>query len=125
MAYKPKRVCKHPGCCNLTSNGYCDSHTHMSKEQSRSYDKYLRNKEADAFYHSKEWKAVRNQVIMRDKGLCVQCLKSKVIKQAEAVDHIIPLKVAWQLRLTMSNLQSLCDTCHNKKTAADLKKYKK
>ncbi|MDO6448097.1 HNH endonuclease [Oceanobacillus profundus] len=42
---------------------------------------------------------------------------------AEEVDHIIPVKVDWSLRLDINNCQPLCHDCHNKKTAEDKRKY--
>ena len=55
--------------------------------------------------------------------LCVHCLKKNRIKKADMVDHIIPIKVNWSLRLSLNNLQPLCNQCHNIKTAEDEKKY--
>ncbi len=89
------------------------------------YDKYKRDKDSTAFYKSKPWCIKRREALIRDKGLCQHCLKAKRIKQAEMVDHIIPIKEDWSLRLTLSNLQSLCNACHNKKTAEDKKLYKR
>jgi len=62
---------------------------------------------------------------MRDAGLCQHCLNAKTITLADMVEHIIPLKVAWHLRLVMANLQSLCNQCHAVKTAEDKRKYGK
>jgi 5-methylcytosine-specific restriction enzyme A len=90
----------------------------------RLYDKYRRDKDAAKFYSSKAWQLVREQALTRDIGLCQHCLKSERITLAEMVDHIIPVKVAWEYRLTIENLQSLCNACHRKKTEADKREYK-
>lgn len=60
---------------------------------------------------------------MRDKGLCLHCKDNRKIKVADMVDHIIPIKVDPSLKLKLENLQSLCNPCHNRKTAEDKKKY--
>lgn len=59
------------------------------------------------------------KVIQVAQPTCASCLKRGIIRQAVLVDHIEPIKTAygWQHRLDESNLQSLCQTCHNAKTA--------
>ncbi|MFS0820769.1 HNH endonuclease [Bacillus sp. 1P02SD] len=54
----------------------------------------------------------------------MHCLQRKLITFAEMVDHIIPIKIAWHLRVYLDNLQSLCNQCHAVKTAEDKIKYK-
>ena len=71
------------------------------------------------FYKSKAWKIKRQEALNNGKGLCLHCLANKKIKYADMVDHIEPIKIAWSLRLDISNLQPLCDACHNAKTAID------
>ncbi|MFS1519692.1 HNH endonuclease [Bacillus sp. SCS-151] len=102
----------------------CTSCEGKQEERHKLYDKYRRDKEADAFYKSKGWERVRLQARSRDKNLCQHCLKAKRIKVADMVDHIIPIKINWKLKLVLSNLQCLCNSCHNKKTHDDRKKYR-
>ncbi|MFJ5625435.1 HNH endonuclease [Peribacillus loiseleuriae] len=59
----------------------------------------------------------------RDHGLCQHCLKDKRLIYADMVDHIIPIKIAWHLRVFLKNLQCLCNGCHAIKTAEDKRKY--
>lgn len=122
---KPKRPCNQPGCRNLTRDRYCHEHQAKAKEQNRFYDKYKRDQNLVAFYKSKEWELAREDALRRDKGLCQHCLKNKKITMADMVDHIIPVRVDWSLRLVLKNLQSLCNGCHGTKTAEDKKKYGK
>jgi len=127
MANKPKRPCSKPGCANLTTERYCTEHQQLvyqvRKERHNLYDRYQRDKKIAEFYKSKEWQILRQQALIKDKGLCQDCLEKKKISMATEVDHIIPVKVRWDLRLNLDNLRSLCHRCHMKKTAEDKKKY--
>ncbi|HHY28443.1 MAG TPA: HNH endonuclease [Desulfitobacterium dehalogenans] len=127
MPLKPMRPCRKTGCRNLTRDGYCQEHQYIAEQKERErqkyYDRYQRDQQAAKFYKSKEWELVRDQALIRDHGLCQDCLDEKQITPAVPVDHIIPLKVAWHLRLTLSNLRSLCSRHHAIKTAEDKRKY--
>lgn len=129
MPSKPLRPCHQIGCNQLTRERYCQDHVEVTaqdnKQRYKLYDQTKRDKEAASFYHSKEWKTLREQALVRDKGLCVRCKENKRITPADVVDHIIPIKVRWSFRLILDNLQSLCHKCHNQKTFEDKKKYKK
>lgn len=89
------------------------------------YDKHQRDKKSAKFYSSGQWQRVREQVMIRDKGLCVHCLADKSINKADVVDHIVPIKQQWSLRLSMSNCQALCNHHHAIKTNQDKIKYGK
>lgn len=60
---------------------------------------------------------------MKDHGLCQMCLKEQRITPATEVDHIIPIRVRWDLRLRLDNLQSLCHRHHMSKTAEDARRH--
>lgn len=124
MTSKPLRPCNKPGCPNLTTTGYCEKHTTSKAENNRYYDKYIRNKKHDRFYHSVAWKKLRDYIWIRDNGMCQQCLKEKKITIGKIVDHIIPIEIDWNKRLDEDNVWLLCQSCHNKKTAEDEKKYR-
>ena len=79
------------------------------------YDKYKRNKERKAFYQSAAWEKCRRLALERDSYLCQDCLKQNILTPADMVHHIRELKDCPQLSLTLSNLVSLCNACHNKK----------
>ena len=127
VAMKSMKPCASPMCPNLTKERYCNDHQDRARqekaERDRYYDRYQRDKRSTAFYKTKSWEAVREEALRRDKGLCQHCLKRKRINYAEMVDHIIPIRIDWSLRLTMSNLQALCNKCHAIKTAEDKRKY--
>lgn len=68
-----------------------------------------------SFYRQSAWKALRKVVLMEN-PLCVSCLSEGRTKEAQVVDHIIPVKKWEQGKLKQSNLQGLCHSCHNRKT---------
>lgn len=127
VANKPLHPCRYPGCLNLTSDKYCDDHKQIEdinkKINNKLYDLYKRDKKIREFYNSKAWLRLREQALMRDHYLCQHCLKQNRIAHAEIVDHIVPIKVDWSLRLSLSNTQSLCKACHNRKSMEDKGKY--
>ncbi|MEG0742724.1 MAG: HNH endonuclease [Clostridia bacterium] len=76
-------------------------------------------KESEPFYHSQPWRRVRAKALERDCGMCCDCMArfraGMMIKprRADMVHHIIPREVRPDLELTLSNLRSLCNPCHN------------
>lgn len=127
VARKPKRPCSRPGCRNLTTERYCEEHQQLYEEQERErqryYDEHQRDKRAAAFYKSVAWRRLREQALMRNHGLCQDCLKAQKITPATEVDHVIPIRARWDLRLRLDNTRSLCHRCHMKKTAEDRRIY--
>lgn len=120
-----KKRCHKINCRNFVESNdtYCSEH---KGETNRQYNKFREtyDKEYVSFYHSKEWKAKRKQALRQDEYLCQRCLKEfGIITIATLVDHIVPSKVDWELRLDINNLQSLCDECHAIKTAEDRFRY--
>ncbi|KNE19662.1 HNH endonuclease [Virgibacillus pantothenticus] len=78
------------------------------------YDKYKRSKEDKKFLNSAAWIRCRTLALIRDHYLCQHCLRNKIIKLAEMVHHIKPRDEYPELALTLDNLISLCNACHNK-----------
>lgn len=75
-------------------------------------------KESDPFYHCIEWKRIRKAALMRDGGMCQDCMDRMRAEigyrpnRATLVHHIIPRSERPDLALVMDNLRSLCDSCH-------------
>lgn len=110
----PKRECSYPSCTTLvdTKQGSrCTVHN-----PHKLYDKTQRD-DTWKFYRTREWKRIRDVRLKMDNHMCVRCRDQGVMRQAQMVDHIKPIKTHWQLRLSLSNLQSLCFSCHNYKTS--------
>lgn len=72
---------------------------------------------AKKFYHSKEWKRIRDIAFERDKGLCQKCLIEKGEHvPGEEVHHMIWLRPSNindpNITLNLDNLITLCKDCH-------------
>jgi 5-methylcytosine-specific restriction endonuclease McrA len=66
------------------------------------------------FYHSKAWRRVRRVVLARDRYRCKPCWRRNQLTVANTVHHIKPLDEYPELALTLSNLESICPSCHNR-----------
>jgi 5-methylcytosine-specific restriction protein A len=63
----------------------------------------------------KRWPALRLAAKRRDGFKCVKCSARGRLE----VDHIKPVRTHLHLAFDLTNLQSLCTTCHSKKTAVE------
>lgn len=119
MAMKPLRPCLHPGCGVLVSSGYCAAHQPRSKDQ--------RSAEAQAWrwmYGTDVWKRLREDQLLQE-PFCRECARRGVRRYATDVDHIRDHKGDWALFTDRSNLQSLCHSCHSRKTMAEREKKRR
>lgn len=111
MARKPLRPCRHPGCVELTREGWCPRHR----------PKYQRRDSAE--YH--DWyllpiwtNDLRPAQLLRE-PFCRECAKRGVRTPATVVDHIRPFRGDWALFTDPANHQSLCKHHHDQKTARE------
>lgn len=99
----------------LANPGYCDSHRALVHRDygrmRRSFDKEV------GFYQSSNWRRLRAN-FLRLNPLCKACADRGQTIAAVVVDHITPIKEGGA-RLDKCNLQSLCVSCHNRKTARE------
>jgi|GEM_PF-363606 len=61
---------------------------------------------------TKRWAALRVQALRRDGFRCVQCGARGRLE----IDHIKPVRTHPELSFDLANLQSLCPSCHTRKT---------
>ena len=86
----------------------------IKANKAKQYDRDKRAPEAVAFYHSKQWKAIRDAVFARDGATCQVCGN---ILGKKAIDHVVPLKLCKDKQaLDSANLWTLCYRCHYRKT---------
>lgn len=69
-----------------------------------------------AIYRSPRWKAVRFQARRRDGFRCVLCGSAGDLE----VDHIKPVRSHPHLAFDLTNLQTLCVSCHSRKTRVEI-----
>ena len=70
-----------------------DANTRVRAEADRQYNRVRNEQQSDylKFYHSNEWKQLREQILIRDNSLCQRCGL-----QASLVDHIVPSEYDWE-----------------------------
>jgi len=92
----------------------------------------MTEKEIQEFYRSKEWRVLRIYKLSNN-PLCEICSTKEIPVPAAEVHHLKEVRDVPELRLSLSNLQSLCKRCHTRITfgvhdfvkSSDLKVYNK
>lgn len=128
MASRAIRPCAHAGCRILVRSGYCDKH--RPKDRSR-------RSEAAADWHRwytlDTWrKDLRPMQLLRE-PFCRECSararrenRPELLRiLATDVDHVVPHRGDWKLFTDRNNLQSLCHSCHSRKTMAEMAENQK
>ena len=114
MPTRAPRVCQH--CRKTFTTKVCES---CKKKKNNQYKKNIRANPltTDSFYSCKTWRAVR-ATHLRSEPLCRACSSKGLTVIANIVDHIMPIKQGGE-KYDSSNLQSLCTSCHNRKSVLD------
>lgn len=115
MAMKPLRPCRHPGCVALTRDGWCPAHKPKSAPRSRESSAWR------GWYSLKIWTDDLRQGQLFREPLCRECARYGIRTTATDVDHIRDHKGDWALFTDRENLQSLCHSCHSRKTAKEMR----
>lgn len=128
MAKKPLRPCAHVGCRELVRGVYCDKH--------RPKDRTRRSEAAadwHAWYKLPIWKNDLRPAQLLREPFCRACAARGKREgaphlfrvSATDVDHVIPHRGNWKLFVDPGNHQSLCHSCHSRKTAAEMAEIKR
>lgn len=114
MALKPLRPCRRPGCGALTREGYCPLHKPKPAPRSRESAAWRR------WYSLPIWTdELRPGQLFRE-PFCRECARYGIRTPATNVDHIRDHKGDWELFTDRENLQSLCHSCHSRKTVREM-----
>ena len=114
MASKPLRPSLHPSCTALVRSGYCERHRPPRVER-RSED----SRRWRRWYSLPVWTDdLRPEQLARE-PFCRECAAHGLRVYATDVDHVVPHDGDWSKFIDPENLQSLCHSCHGRKTAAE------
>lgn len=140
------RRCRYPNCHNpaLMPNHYCRAHSKYEKEYREKREAFAKKKQSrqsrwrynhitryrnpikadqNKFYHSKQWKTMRNIVLKRDYNLCQYCKALGVVKEGNVIDHILPVERFPEHMKDLKNLVTCCNNCHYWKTRFEEQYY--
>ena len=118
MAPRPLRPCRRAGCGNLTRepDGFCAEHRALAAPA-----KARKGTEAwHWMYNTRLWRDVLRPGQLLREPFCRACAAQGVRTRASVVDHVTPHRGRWALFCDPGNLQSLCKSCHDRKTAMEL-----
>lgn len=109
-----KRGCQAPGCPKfaIDKNQYCEDHQDLAFK----YDKNRQSAYRRGYNH--RWNKER-KLFLSKHPWCNECLKQGILTPATVVDHTKAHKGDQTLFWDYDNWQSLCETCHNRKTAKE------
>lgn len=110
MSNRPKRPCRKCRRALVEGGGFCPI---CLPAVTKRYDR--ERPERHALYATTRWRKLRLTIIARD-PLCRDCNKAI----STHVDHVNGFEsVADPMAYEPSNLQGLCESCHNRKTAKE------
>lgn len=113
MPKKPMRPCKHPGCVELTDDGWCPAHRPSRQRGAMSESWHW-------MYKTGEWERLRGNQLLRE-PFCRACAAAgRPRVRATEVDHVVPHRGDWERFTDASDLQSLCHSCHSRKTMREI-----
>lgn len=97
----------------IPSGSTCTCVKEYKKSKDKDYDKNRRDKGRDAFYHSRQWKTVREECIRRHIGIDIYLYyqEGKIVP-ADMVHHIETAEQAWEHRMDQGNLIPLSSQSH-------------
>lgn len=112
----PKHTCAFPSCQTALSRGvrYCLLHEEDGRADRREREKRYPSRKYQGLYFTQRWKARRRRQLIRE-PLCEECRKVERQELATVADHIEPHRGDEYL-FFHGELQSLCDSCHSRKT---------
>lgn len=115
---KPLRPCRKPGCPELTREGWCPKHKPKQAPRRESAAWH-------AWYSLPVWTDDLRPMQLLREPFCRECAKRGLRVWATDVDHVVDHKGDWARFVDRDNLESLCHSCHSRKTMRDVWKSRK
>ncbi len=116
MPSRAPSACRRPGCAGLVRDGVCSRCGPLHSARQAEHDE-RRGSSRQRGYDAR-WQRVRAMHLAAE-PLCRMCVQAGRVTVASMVDHIMPIRDGGEV-LNDDNLQSLCERCHDAKTASDL-----
>lgn len=91
----------------------CDCKKKIRYHDNKIYDKEVRDERSRKFYTSRTWRRCKENILASDEIDVYLYMKEGIIKAADTVHHIIPLRDNWSKRLQKDNLMSLSAGTHS------------
>ncbi|WP_429971162.1 HNH endonuclease [Fructilactobacillus sp. Tb1] len=129
------RRCRYDTCKRLVTypKHYCNEHkqyeTEYQAKRNQARHKYLKrynkvkrnrdsaSRERYSFYHSRTWSALRQATLEQDYYLCQYCKAIGITTpNSRTVDHVVPIEYDNELKDNLTNLATICRSCHKLKT---------
>lgn len=76
-------------------------------------NKLIHHHNIKAFYNSSLWEHKREEALDRDNNECQKCKDKGLYGKAQCVHHKEHVRKRPELALTLKNLISLCNSCHD------------
>jgi len=105
--------CPVPGCPNITTGGKCPQHLKAARKE---YDSH---RPAGWKRFNANWRRLREMVLARD-PVCKNPFQiPNHLEFSTVADHIVPVAKGGA-ECDLDNLQGLCKSCHDRKTACEV-----
>lgn len=88
---------------------------HHNAQEQTNHNHNQREPNHNKPYNNSLWRKIREQVL-RANPICVECKRNA----ATVADHIKPIRLGGEMH-ELNNIQALCSSCHNKKSAKESK----
>ena len=123
-AVLPLKPCRRTGCPELVrGGGYCAKHRKdVRRIKATIHGERGESGEWHGLYYTVRWREIRAAQLIRE-PYCRDCAAHGVRTPATDVDHIVPHRGNKRLFYDATNLQSLCHSCHSRKTIAEQSDY--
>ena len=119
MPSLPKRICRKPGCNELTQGSrYCSEHMYMA-----TIDKGVKRASATQRGYNSRWRTV-SKMYLREHPLCEceECVKARKHTTANVVHHVIEHHGNYELFWDQDNWQAMNKKCHDRHTLMEMRK---